>query len=70
MRTPILYMTKAYCIKTIRGMGLSCVWITDTQEYRVNFREGHQMYHGDDSAYYTNDADDAIGTAIHMKEHL
>lgn len=41
--------------------GIVCRWKSETNEYRVNFRDGTE-----DSAYYTNDADDAAGTARAM----
>lgn len=48
---------------TIHGMGMSVQWNSDTREFRVNFPGGAEA-----TAYYTNDADDAIGTAKAMSD--
>ena len=38
--------------------------ITETGEYRVNYRGGHE-----DTAYYTDDRHDAAGTALSMERN-
>lgn len=55
-------------LKTIRAQlkadGIEDITITysaEWEEYRVNFRGGSEA-----TAYYTNDADDALGTARAM----
>lgn len=48
-------------VKLIEGM--TARWIADTKEYRVNYKDGDEQ-----SAYYTGDAIDAIGTALQMRE--
>ncbi len=50
-------------IKACRAMGMRCTHDPGSGEFRVNHphnREG--------TAYYTNDPDDAVGTAHHMKK--
>lgn len=42
-------------------LGLHLTYSRDDDEYRVNYREGREA-----TAYYTNDREDAIGTARDM----
>lgn len=48
-------------VKLIEGM--TARWIADAKEYRVNYKDGDEQ-----SAYYTDDAIDAISTALQMRE--
>jgi hypothetical protein len=45
-------------IAVVKSFGMTCAWKPDTREYRVNFKGGSE-----DSAYYTQDGQDAIDTA-------
>lgn len=56
-------MTVKQTIKAIRALGLTCTRTTHG-EYRINLL----MSNGgtEDTAYYTDDADDALGTAQFM----
>lgn len=58
-------MTIKSTIATIRAMSprLSCRWSAEYREYRVAL-DGSEA-----SAYYTADAEDAIGTARAMLDH-
>ena len=51
-------------LKAIHAMGMEATYDQDVDEYRVNIPGGTEA-----TAYYTPDADDAIGTAKAMKEH-
>jgi len=44
-----------------RELGMTVSYNADTQEYRVNFRNGVEA-----TAYYTNDRLDALQTMTHM----
>lgn len=55
-------MTIRHVKTTIRTLGLVCTRTLDG-EYRVNYRQGAEA-----TAYYTTDAEDAIGTARHMSQ--
>jgi hypothetical protein len=61
-------MTIKEKLRNIRLKGLTVSYIVDTREFRINYRKDSMLYHGEDSATYT-DADDAINTAIAMKKH-
>lgn len=54
-------MTIKQVLKTIREMGLTATWNTYVQEFHINYKNGSE-----ETAYYTQDKDDAIGTAIAM----
>jgi hypothetical protein len=43
-------------------LGLDCAYSHDYSEYRVSFKEA-KPGDNEDSAYYTNDGDDALETA-------
>ena len=47
-------------LSAIRALGLTANW-TQFAEYRINFVGGDEA-----TAYYTNDAEDAVKTAEHM----
>jgi hypothetical protein len=49
-------------IETCKGMGMHCSHDRSTNEFRVNHPHNDER-----TAYYTDDPDDAIGTARHMK---
>lgn len=53
-------MTQRQTMDAIRALGLS-VRRTEHGEYRVNFKSGTEG-----TAYYTTDAEDALGTARAM----
>jgi hypothetical protein len=53
-----------HVIQTCREMGMHCTHDRDHGEFRVNHPKGSE-----ETAYYTNDGQDAIGTARHMKAH-
>lgn len=53
-------MTRADYLVTIRNMGLSAKRVEG--EYRINYIDGKEA-----TAYYTDNAEDAIGTATLMK---
>lgn len=57
-------MTIKHVCTTVRAMGLTCVWLGQTKEFRVNI-----LGAGDGPAYYTNDGEDAILTARAMIKH-
>ena len=59
-------MTQKAVIAAVRAMGLSC-GRTDHGDYRINLlkREGGN----EDTAYYTDDAEDAVATAQAMAMH-
>lgn len=56
-------VTQKAAIFAIRAMGLSVR--VDAGEYRVNYRNGTEA-----SAYYTDDAEDAVATARSMADAL
>jgi len=51
-------MTVAEARKAIQALGLTLRYLGG--EYRVDFRYSHRQH---DTAYYTNDLEDAVGTA-------
>lgn len=54
-------MTVIQVQQAIRQLGMTCGYNPSTREYRVNFPKAVE-----DTAYYTNDAEDAIDTAKAM----
>jgi hypothetical protein len=54
-------LSKSDAMKQIRALGAFVQWIPDIEEFRVNIPTGNE-----DTAYYTNDAQDAVGTARMM----
>lgn len=54
-------MTQKATIKAIRALGLTCTR-TAYGEYRINLRKGTEA-----TAYYTDDADDALATARYLR---
>lgn len=61
-------MTIQQTIQAIRAMGLSCNWNAEYQEFRVNYAKRFDSRWTKDSAYFTNDKDDAIATAKVMSQ--
>ena len=57
-------MTKLQTLQAIRALGMTARWSSEFQEFRINFRGGMEA-----TAHYTNDADDAIGSAQDMMQH-
>lgn len=55
--------TQKETIAQIRALGMSVRYVSDTGEYRVNFKNGSE-----DTAYYTDCPIDALGTAKAMKK--
>lgn len=61
-------------LATIRRIGLSARYNGDTKEYRVTYpldsdlRRVDAIRKAEDQAYYTNDAYDAISTALRMAD--
>lgn len=57
---------------TIRALGLSCSYSSDLREYRVDYHRTDSRYVSGElgSAYFTNDAADAIATARAMAAQL
>jgi hypothetical protein len=53
-----------HALAEIKAMGMVARYDWDVCEYRVNVRGGREA-----TAYYTPDADDAVGTAKAMKAH-
>lgn len=56
-------MNAQQVIDAVRAFGMSVSFTPDTMEYRVNFRVGDVRRHGDATAYYTTDPQDAICSA-------
>ena len=56
-------MTIKQITAAIREMGLSCVWISETKEFRINFKNGTE-----ETSCYA-DREDAIGTARAFCQH-
>lgn len=54
-------MTIQQTLKTIKSLGLSARWNSEHREYLINFIGGSES-----TAYYTDSAIDAIGTAKKM----
>lgn len=46
---------------------IKCTWLSGTSEYRVTY-DGLDRQKEEDAAYYTDDFDDAFGTASVMSE--
>ena len=62
-------MTIKQTLDTIRAMGLSARYNSEYKEYRITVK-GLKPAMSEACAYYTNDSNDAIGTAQCMlKEH-
>ena len=69
-------MARKQVVEAIKAMGLRCKYIPETGEYRVapNYGpfpggRGFQAYYlkrEEDGAYYTEDKEDALGTARDM----
>ena len=56
-------MNLSQTVAAVKAQGLTCKWLPDTQEFRVNVRLGTEA-----TAYYTQDPADAIGTARAMAQ--
>lgn len=65
-------MTITECLSYVRSEcpTISIIWKTDVKEYRVAYKRALCLNFSDqeNSAYYTNDAEDAYKTAKHMHE--
>lgn len=59
-------MTIRQTLHAIRSMGLSARWNCETREYRVALKALDSGKTIEESAYYTPDGEDAIGTAKAM----
>lgn len=47
--------------KAVQALGLTCSWDSYAREFRINYQGGVEA-----TAYYTNDHEDAVGTAQAM----
>lgn len=56
--------TQKQALTAIRRLGASVRYFSEWREYRVNIPGGNEA-----TAYYTDDLDDAIGTAKQMMKH-
>ena len=57
-------MTIQQTLKAIRDTGCTAKWNADLKEYRVNLKGGSEA-----TAYYTEDAEDAVNTARAMNAY-
>ena len=58
-------MTKAMVIATVRALGLSVRYQAVFHEWKIDYRQDDPRRSAE-SAYFTNDSDDAIATAKAM----
>lgn len=73
-------MTRKQTLDAIRALGLVASYDGDSEEYRVAYSYGflaggrteqqRQKDWQERSAYYTDDKDDALGTAKHMAANM
>ncbi len=69
-------MTRKEVVEAIKALGLRCKYIPETREYRIapNFGpfpggrgfQAHYLKREEACAYYTEDKEDALGTARDM----
>jgi hypothetical protein len=59
-------MTKKETVSIVRVMGLTCIWSTEWQVFRINYRSNDSRYRGDDRSYESDDSLDIIGAARYM----
>ena len=52
-------------LKRIRALGLTAAFDSALQEFRIDYRNAEQ-----DTAYFTDDREDAMATALHMAKGI
>lgn len=62
-------LTIAQTLDAIRKLGFQASYRTEYKEFRVTLR-GLDKEHAEASAYYTNDKQDAIDTAVWMAKDM